>query len=273
MARLLLSSPLPAFLAASLASFALLTGCSAPAEDASDSSGAMSGEEETTESRDPLREAVKNVDQERVMLDESIPVPDEAGYASANGFSLSGVDWFQKWPDGVSANHDWSKGTDNGKRCMRASLFRFEAIMKNPPRELVALVAQQKEMADKRGAEVERLTTEIVELDNLGDAATESQKAKLEELRGERDALQQLSGWSGSFYNWTDDYNHAQAYGQPSNGKLWSWRSGLTKWISASGSDGACYMPTRKMLVDYAAVCTEQSSSIDKQMQGCNINY
>lgn len=250
---------------------ALVTGCSgSESEDADSATGAVNRDEQ---GRDPLREAVKNVDEERVMLGASIPVPTEAGYVSQNGFSLSGVDWFQQWSGGVSANHDFSIGTDNGKRCMKAAVYRFEEIMKNPPRELVALVAQQKEMGTKRSEELTRLGTEIDALAQLGDRISEEQKEKLESLKSDQDSLRQLSTWGGSFYNWVDDYNHPQANGEASHAKLWAWRSGLTKWISSSGSDGSCYLPTRKMLVDYAADCTAQSSSVDKEVKGCSVNW
>ena len=56
--------------------------------------------------------------------------------------SLFGVDWFQKWPGGVSADHDWSKGSEAGQRCMWAAVLRFEAIMKEPPAELKQFLSE-----------------------------------------------------------------------------------------------------------------------------------
>ncbi|MCA9587749.1 MAG: hypothetical protein KC657_20635 [Myxococcales bacterium] len=169
-----------------------------------------------------IREAVKDVDQEKVTFAEGVRAPSASAGSGArgDGTSLYGVDWFQKWDGGVNANHDWSKGTENGKRCMWAAVARFEAIMKEAPPELKAFLAE-------------------------------------------------YTKWSGSFYNWVDDYNDPEAYGDARGARLWAWRTGLSKWISAAAKDGSCYLPTRKMVVDYAKACKDYAASHDGEMQGC----
>lgn len=174
-----------------------------------------------------IREAVKDVDQEKVTFGVRTKAPSQSagsGHRSEHA-SLYGVDWFQKWSGGVSADHDWSKGTELGKRCMWASTLRFEAIMKEAPQELIAFL-------------------------------------------GEYDA------WSGSFYNWVDDYSGkgedgSEAFGDASGARLWAWRTGLSKWISQAAKDGSCYLPTKKMVVDYVTACKAHQASNDGQMQGC----
>jgi hypothetical protein len=174
-----------------------------------------------------IRAAVKDVEQEHVVFTDDVTAPNESagGGARTEHVSLYGVDWFQKWAGGRSADHDWSIGSTYGKRCMWASVARFEAIMKDPPPELTAFLAD-------------------------------------------------YSKWSGSFYNWNDDYGGTSADGEPAWGdargaRLWAWRTGLTKWISATAKDGSCYLPTRKMVVDYVSACKEHVASNDGEMQGC----
>lgn len=178
-----------------------------------------------------IRDAVKDVEQEHVTFpvrSTKSPSANPSSGFSGEHASLYGVDWFQQWPDGVSADHGWENGTDLGKRCMWAAVLRFEAIMKDAPPELVAFL-------------------------------------------GEYDQ------WSGNFYNWVDDFSGKSASGEAAGGdasgaRLWAWRTGLSKWISQTAKDGSCYLPTRKMVVDYAAACKEHvASREDKQMQGCQV--
>lgn len=87
--------------------------------------------------------AQADVNEVRVVFPEGTKAPKSVtSYTSPKGPGLGGIDWFQKWPGGVNASHNWEAGTDFGKRCMVASTARFEAIMKDPPEELVAFLAQ-----------------------------------------------------------------------------------------------------------------------------------
>jgi hypothetical protein len=72
--------------------------------------------------------------------------------------------------------------------------------------------------------------------------------------------LEQYKAWGGSFYNWVDDYSGPDAFGDASNPRLWAWRTGLTKWIAQTAKDGTCLLPTRKMVVEYVAVCRSKLS-------------
>jgi hypothetical protein len=214
-------------LAASLFAASLsTTGCAVDTDEAAE--GDESEENLTQEQADAKRverirkAAVTNVDQERITLPKTLKAPSRSpSYRSPAGPSLYGVDWFQKWPGGVSANHDWSMGTEFGKRCMWASTLRFEAIMKDPPAELKAFLAE-------------------------------------------------YTRWSGSFYNWVDDHSKPESYSDASGARLWAWRTGLTKWISAAAQDGSCYLPTRKMVVNYVATCKAHQAANDGQMEGCS---
>ena len=112
-------------------------GCAANTES-SEEGDVEQGEDNLTQGeRDErnmkrIREAVKDVEQEKVTFGVRTKAPSMSagsGHSSEHA-SLYGVDWFQKWSGGVNADHDWSKGTEFGKRCMWASTLRFEAIMK-----------------------------------------------------------------------------------------------------------------------------------------------
>lgn len=211
--------------ATALLSVSVMVGCSSASEE-----DVGSGEDNLTGTEShlaALRAAVKNVDQEHVVLSSSIKAPtDDAGAgATAEHATIYGVDWFQKWGGGRSADHDWANGSENGKRCMWASVLRFEAIMKNAPPELAEYLAT-------------------------------------------------YTKWDGSFYNRNDDYSGASEDGTPAFGdakgaRIWAWRTNLSKWISATAKDGSCYLPTRKMLVDYLAACKTHAAESDDEMQGC----
>lgn len=77
------------------------------------------------------------------------------------------------------------------------------------------------------------------------------------------------SNWSGSFFNWNDDYSDPQAYGDASGARLWAWRTGLIKWISQTKKDGSCYLPTRDMVIRAASNCLATGSSNAGEIQGC----
>lgn len=220
---------LVALAAVALSAFA---GCSANTEESTEGDVEQGEDNLTQGERDErnmkrIAEAVKDVEQEHVTFGVRTKAPSTSAGSGhrAEHASLYGVDWFQKWSGGVSADHDWSKGTEYGKRCMWAATLRFEAIMKEAPAELVAFLGE-------------------------------------------------YSAWSGSFYNWVDDYSGkgedgSEAYGDASGARLWAWRTGLSKWISQAAKDGSCYLPTKKMVIEYAGACKEHAASHDGQMQGC----
>jgi hypothetical protein len=77
------------------------------------------------------------------------------------------------------------------------------------------------------------------------------------------------SKWSGSFFNWNDDYS-GDSWGDGSGARLWAWRTSLVKWISQTNNDGSCYLPTLKMVEDLAIDCLETAAEDDGQIQGCS---
>ena len=131
-----------------LLSFCLLAsvaaGCAAATGD--DVSSGSSDLTSSGEDLGSLRAAVKNVDEEHVVLDASIAVPtaDVTAGSKDDTTSISGLDWYQKWAGGKTADHTWTDGSAFGKRCAWASVLRFEAIAREAPAELAALVAAQK---------------------------------------------------------------------------------------------------------------------------------
>jgi hypothetical protein len=169
-----------------------------------------------------IRAAVQDVNVSHVKFEADVAAPkNSVGSHSANGVRLGGVDWFQKWPGGVNADHSWSNGTEPGKRCMWASLLRFEAISNDLPDEVTEFMAS-------------------------------------------------YSAWGGGFYNWVDDYTKSTS-SDASQARLWSWRTSLTKWISATARDGSCYLPTRNGVIKYMAACKEQVAG-GGEMQGCSMS-
>lgn len=87
-----------------------------------------------------------------------------------------------------------------------------------------------------------------------------------------KDAPEQLkrlkaeSNWSGSFFNWNDDYSGPGAYGDASGPRLWAWRTSLIKWISQTAKDGTCHLPTRELVIEAAEACLTRGAEI----QGCS---
>lgn len=79
------------------------------------------------------------------------------------------------------------------------------------------------------------------------------------------------SNWSGSFFNWNDDYSGPDAYGDASGARLWAWRTSLIKWISQTKKDGSCYLPTREMVERAAAACLTTGAGANGEIQGCQV--
>ena len=135
----------------SLSTFALLlgvsvfaaTGCAASVDEDGESEDDLTADGKRIEAIRKV--AAKNVEVSRVTFSTSTKAPKaspSSGYRSPAGPSLYGVDWFQKWDGGLSADHGWENGTELGKRCMWAANLRFEAIMKDPPAELKAFLRE-----------------------------------------------------------------------------------------------------------------------------------
>lgn len=74
------------------------------------------------------------------VADVAVPGPSAAGGHSVNGFSTRGLDWFKNPAVSYPDNKRWEQGTDTGKKCQWASIFRFEAIFSDPPSEAVAML-------------------------------------------------------------------------------------------------------------------------------------
>jgi hypothetical protein len=77
------------------------------------------------------------------------------------------------------------------------------------------------------------------------------------------------TNWSGSWFNWNDDYTESSS-GDASGARLWAWRTGLIKWISQTGQDGTCYLPTREMVERLADSCGSRAETSDGEIQGCS---
>lgn len=81
--------------------------------------------------------------------------------------------------------------------------------------------------------------------------------------------LRDTTNWSGSFFNWNDDYSGPGAYGDASSSRLWAWRTSLIKWISQTSKDGSCYLPTRELVIKVANACLATAASNNGEIQGC----
>ena len=206
-----------------LLSFCLLAsvaaGCAAAATD--ETSSGSSDLTSTGDDLSRLREAVKNVDQEHVVLDASITTPsaDVTEGSKDATTSISGLDWYQKWAGGKTADHTWSDGSAAGKRCAWASVLRFEAIAGEGDAngELAALVAAQKTWDGT------------------------------------------FQNWNNDYGGKTIDGK--AAYGDASGAYIFAPRADVTKWVSATAKDGSCYLPTKSMLVEYLTTCKTQVAS------------
>jgi hypothetical protein len=214
-------------LALALLATSMIAGCSADSsddagDDVADDESALTDDQRDDSRMKTIRNKVADVNQAKVSFSSRTKSPGKSPSSGArtDTASLYGVDWFQQWPGGLSADHGWENGTEIGKRCMWAAVLRFEAIMKDAPAELKTFRAE-------------------------------------------------YSRWSGGFYNWVDDYSKPESDGDADGARLWSWRTGLSKWISAAAKDGSCYLPTKQMVIDYAKTCKEHAASHAGEMQGC----
>jgi hypothetical protein len=77
------------------------------------------------------------------------------------------------------------------------------------------------------------------------------------------------TNWSGSFFNWNDDYSNPASFGDASGARLWAWRTGLIKWISQTKKDGSCFLPTREMVIRAANACLQTGAGAAGEIQGC----
>lgn len=81
--------------------------------------------------------------------------------------------------------------------------------------------------------------------------------------------LQETSNWSGRFFNWNDDYSHEDARGEARYAALWAWRTTLIKWISQTGKDGACHLPTYSTVEAAADTCLAKAAANEGEIEGC----
>jgi hypothetical protein len=81
--------------------------------------------------------------------------------------------------------------------------------------------------------------------------------------------LEETSNWSGRFFNWNDDFSHPDANDSPNGAVLWAWRTHLIKWISQTGDDGRCYLPTRGLVERAAASCLQKAEQNDGEIKDC----
>lgn len=79
------------------------------------------------------------------------------------------------------------------------------------------------------------------------------------------------TNWSGSFYNWNDDFSGPDAYGDGTGARLWAWRTSLIKFISQTKRDGSCLLPTLDMVVRQAKACLETGAAAAGEIQGCQV--
>ncbi len=75
------------------------------------------------------------------------------------------------------------------------------------------------------------------------------------------------SNWSGSFFNWNDDYVKSTRDGGQAT--LWAWRTSLIKWISTTHKDGSCELPTLEIVKRAATNCLATAARDGKEIQGC----
>lgn len=166
--------------------------------------------------------AAADIEQFEVSV-KDIAVPEKdarSGVQLENGYRTYGLDWFKTPRASYPDNKRWEQGSDIGKKCQWASLFRFEAIFKNPP-------------------------------------------AEAEELR-------RASTWSGSFWQWIDDYAGGDRSVQDPTA-CYAYSSGLYKWIGSSGKGDVCRLPTRAMVVGMMKECKAVADRNDRNTEGCRM--
>ena len=81
--------------------------------------------------------------------------------------------------------------------------------------------------------------------------------------------LREESDWGGSFFNWNDDFSHETATRRPTGAVLWAWKTHLIKFISQTGADGACFLPTVDMMERAAESCLATAEAEDGAIEGC----
>ena len=121
-----------------------MAGCAAATEEDEE---AASGEDAYSQQQvddDPtlkaLQAAASDVNQYEINVDDiDVPVPSASVGTSVNGFSTRGLDWFKNPNVGYPNNKQWDQGTDTGKKCQWAAVFRFNAIFSDPPPEAIAM--------------------------------------------------------------------------------------------------------------------------------------
>jgi hypothetical protein len=108
---------------------------------------------------------------------------------------------------------------------------------------------------------------------NLGKLCMQASAIRFEEIMkappADLVALKDTN-WSGSFFNWNDDFSDASSWGSPSSARLWAWRTSLIKWISQTGKDGSCRLPTRELVEKAAKACLDTATrNMNGEIQGC----
>jgi|GEM_PF-2347248 len=169
----------------------------------------------------PGFEDALDVDKPLIIIAESVAVPTYQRADGANGFSLGGTEFWQKWSGGHNPTYSYADGTEAGRKCMQASAIRFQALMADPPATYTYALEQ--------------------------------------------------TAWTGSHFNWNDDYSRADASGRASGATLWAWRTGLMKFISQTGKNGECHLVTRAQLEAAGAVCAQVGRDSAGETQGCSV--
>ena len=110
---------------------------------------------------------------------------------------------------------------------------------------------------------------------DLGRLCMQASAIRFEEIMKDPPAdlvrLKAETNWGGSFFNWNDDFSHETAWGSPSASRLWAWRTTLIKWISQTGKDGSCRLPTRALVEKAALACLETATRNGTgEIQGCS---
>lgn len=126
-----------------LASLVAAAGCAAESQEEETASGEdaySQAEVENDPTLKALQAAASNVDQYEINVSTiAVPVPNASVGAQVNGFSTRGLDWFKNPDVSYPGNKSWDQGTDTGKKCQWAAVFRFNAIFSAPPAEAIAM--------------------------------------------------------------------------------------------------------------------------------------
>ncbi len=80
--------------------------------------------------------------------------------------------------------------------------------------------------------------------------------------------LYEGSNWRGGFFSWNDDYSSDKARDLTRGSALWAWKTHLVKWISQTGKDGECHLPTKSMVDRFAKIALEKSESEGGEIKG-----